>query len=46
MSEFIEYYFGYKTSMKGWTILIMLAYGLLFVFTSTICLKKLNWQKR
>jgi hypothetical protein len=44
--EFLESYFGYKSSMTGFTSLILVAYVLFFGTTAAMALRKLNFQKR
>lgn len=44
--QFLEDYFGYKNSMKGWTILILVAYVLFFGFNATLALNRLNFMRR
>ena len=44
--QFLESYFGYKNSMKGWTILILVAYVLFFAFNATLALDRLNFMRR
>jgi len=43
---FLKDYFGYKNSMKGWTILILVAYVLFFAFNATLALNRLNFMRR
>ena len=43
---FLEDYFGYKNSMKGWTIFILIAYIIFFGCTATLALNRLNFMRR
>lgn len=44
--QFVEDYFGFQYSMRGWAVLILVGFVLVFRMACIVALRKLNFQKR
>ena len=46
MAAYVRDTFGFHYSMRGWIVLILVGFILVFRFASIFALKKLTFQKR
>ena len=46
VGQFVQTYFGYKPSMKGWLLLILASFSACFFAASTAALRVVKWQTR
>lgn len=46
MADFVSSFFGYNWDARWYTILAQIGFCFFFFATSTLALRKINWQNR